>query len=395
MIQKSTRLNLFSLIFIASLSLLSNKILAQVTSLSESFDAVLPSGWVAINHSTNGASGKAWDQGSNRWFDAYSGANTSYAAATWESIGKSGTGTINNWLITPELNFANGGAISFYTRTATGSQFADRLEVRLSKNGASTNVGSTSGDVGDFTTVLVTVNPNLDATGYPDTWTQYTANIPAGAGTGRIAFRYYVTNGGSNGTNSDVIGIDEFSFQGVLPVALFNFQAQLKNDNALLTWSTANEINNKGFDVEVSRDNKTFSSIGFVAAIKSASGLNNYSFTDSKILSGTNYYRLKQIDNDGAYRYSIVAKLDLQRFAWSILGNASSNTAFIQLQTDLQYNVAVQIVSLKGQLIQTINKGNLSQGTYTIPLNLNTASHDIYVVRLLVDGKSYTQKVMK
>ena len=98
-------------------------------------------------------------------------------------------------------------------------------------------------------------------------WTQFTANIPTGSGTGRIAFRYYVTNGGSGGTNSNVIGIDEFSYQSVLPVALLNFKGQIKDDNALLTWSTANEINNKGFEVEVSRDNKTFSSIGFVAQL--------------------------------------------------------------------------------------------------------------------------------
>lgn len=393
MIPKSTRLSLLSLIFITFLSFLNNKLSAQVTSLTENFDAVLPSGWVAVNHSTNGGSGKSWDQGDTRKFDAYTGVGNSYAIADYHSVGKGGTGTISNWLITPELNFANGGAISFYTRTATGSQFPDRLEVRLSTNGSSTNVGSTSGDVGDFTTVLVEINKDLQTGGYPEDWTQFTANIPKG-GTGRIAFRYYVTDGGSGGTNSNVIGVDEFSYESVLPVALLNFNGQIKDDKAVLTWSTANEINNKGFEVEVSRDNKTFSSIGFVAAAKSAGGLNNYSFTDNKIVSGTNYYRLKQIDNDGGYRYSIVVKLNLQKFAWTILGSASSN-ASIQLQTDLQYNVAVQVVSLKGQLIQTINKGNLSQGTYTIPLNLNTASHGIYVVRLLVDGNSYTTKIMR
>ena len=58
-------------------------------------------------------------------------------------------------------------------------------------------------------------------------------------------------------------------------------------------------------------------------------------------------------------------------------------------------NVTVQIVSLNGQLIQTINKGNLSQGTYNIPLNLTNAPHGIYIVRLLVDKNSYTKKIIK
>ena len=268
--------------------------------------------------------------------------------------------------------------------------------MRLSSNGSSTNVGSTPTDVGDFSTVLLTINPNLVVGGYPDTgWKQYNIPIPAGAAAGRIAFRYYVTNGGPGGINSNYIGVDEFSYESVLPVTLFNFKGQIKDDKALLTWSTANEINNKGFEVELSRDNKTFSSIGFVNAVKNSTGVNNYTFTDSKILSGANYYRLKQVDNDGASRYSIVVKLDLQKFAWTIFGNPSLNNSWIQLQTDVQSNVAVQIVSMKGQLIKTINKGILPQGTYTIPLNLSTASHGIYVVKLVIDENSYTKKIMK
>ena len=391
MIQKSTRLNLLSLIFIALLSIVNNtKLSAQVTSLLEGFDDLSATGWITINNSTNGGTGQKWIQGDPRHFNAYTGSGSSYAAASYQSIGKSGTGTISNWLITPELNFANGGAISFYTRSIGDTLFPDRLQVYFSTSGSSTNVGNSPTTTGVFTNKLIDVNPNLEAKGYPTDWTEYTAIIPAGSGTGRIAFRYYVTNGGSSGSNSEYIGVDEFSYQSVLPVALLNFNGQIKDDKALLTWSTANEINNKGFEVEVSRDNKTFTSIGFVGAAKSAGGLNNYSFTDNKIVSGTNFYRLKQIDNDGAHRYSSVVKLNLQKFAWNILGNAS-----IQLQTDLQYNVAVQVISLKGQLIQTVSKGNLSQGTYTIPLNLNTASHGIYVIRLLVDGNSYTKKIMK
>ena len=112
------------------------------------------------------------------------------------------------------------------------------------------------------------------------------------------------------------------------------------------------------------------------------------------MLSGSNYYRLKQVDNDGASRYSTVVKLDLSKFAWTIFGNPSNNT-FIQLQTETQSNVSVQIVTLNGQLIQTINKGNLSQGTYNIPLNLANAPHGIYIIRLLVDKNNYTKKLIK
>jgi hypothetical protein len=394
MIKKSTLLKLQFLLFV-TLLIVNNKINAQATSLTESFDDVPPPGWATINHSTNGSSGQIWFQGDQREFSAFSGTADSYAAADYRSIGKSANGTINNWLITPELSLTNGGAISFYTRTSP-SNYPDRLEVRLSRNGTSSNVGSGTGGTGDFTEVLLTINPTLDASGYPDTgWTEYTVPVPAGGTSGRIAFRYYVTNGGSTGINSNYIGIDQFSYQSVLPVTLFNFHGVIKNDQALLSWSTANEINNKGFEVQLSHDNKNFSSIGFVAAAKTSTGVNNYSFTDNKLLSGSNYYRLKQVDNDGGSRNSIVVKLDFSKFAWSIFGNPSVNNTFIQLQTETQNNVTVQVISINGKIIQTTSKGNLAARTYDIPLNLANAPHGIYVVRLLVDKNSYTKKLMR
>jgi len=398
MVKKSTLLKLHVLFFITFL-MINNKTIAQVTSLNEGFDDFSATGWSTINNSTYGSTGQKWLQGDPRKFVAYTGGDSSYAYANYQSVGGSAKGTISNWLISPELNLTNGGAVTFYTRTFP-SDFADRLEVRLSRNGASTNVGSTPTSVGNFTEVLLTINPTLDLPvggvgGYPDTgWTQYTFSVPPGGSSGRLAFRYYVTNGGSTGLNSNYVGIDEFSFESTLPVTLFNFRGEIKNNQALLTWSTANEINNKGFEVELSDDNKAFSSIGFVAAVKTSTGINNYSFTNSKLLSGANYYRLKQVDNDGASRYSSVVKLDFSKFAWAIFGNPSNNT-FIQLQTEKQSDVSVQIIALNGQLIQTINKGNLLQGTYNIPLSLSNAPHGIYIVRLLVDKNSYTKKMIK
>ena len=119
-------------------------------------------------------------------------------------------GTISNWLISPELDFAATDQITFWTRTVDTPAFPDRLQVRLSTGGASTNVGAAATDVGDFTTLLVDINPTYTVVDYPVIWTQYTissADLPA-SGTGRIAFRYFVEDAGASGTNSDYIGID-------------------------------------------------------------------------------------------------------------------------------------------------------------------------------------------
>ena len=89
--------------------------------------------------------------------------------------------------------------------------FPDRLQVRMSTNGASTDVGTTATSVGDFTNLLLDINPTYLPEGYPRVWTQFTvtlSGIPGGSTLGRLAFRYFVENGGPNGVNSDYIGID-------------------------------------------------------------------------------------------------------------------------------------------------------------------------------------------
>lgn len=67
------------------------------------------------------------------------------------------------------------------------------------------------------------MNPSLITGVYPTSWTKFTATVSglAGPTSGRVAFRYFVTNGGPSGANSDYIGIDEFSIRrplsGVCP----------------------------------------------------------------------------------------------------------------------------------------------------------------------------------
>ncbi|HEX8250818.1 MAG TPA: choice-of-anchor J domain-containing protein [Pyrinomonadaceae bacterium] len=180
----------------------------------ENFDNItlLPSrGWFTQNNSIPvGSTG--WFQGNPNVFPAPSGAANSYIAANFNNT--TGTNTISNWLVAPNLTLRNGDSITFWTRTTPQSAFPDRLEVRLSTNGASTNVGTGPNAVGDFTALLLTINPNLELGGYPEIWTQYTivlTGLPAGGVSGRAAFCYFVTGAGPSGDNATYIGIDTFS----------------------------------------------------------------------------------------------------------------------------------------------------------------------------------------
>lgn len=195
---------------------------AGAQAYTENFDNIsvlVGSGWLIQNNSTP-LGGNSWFQGipttatpSPGPFNAYNGADNAYIAVNFAST-TGGTGIISNWLVTPNRILRNGDLFQFYTRKPTigagQTDFPDRLEVRLSTNGASTNVGTGGTALGDFTTLMLSINPTLVANVYPQVWTQYTitvAGLPAPV-SGRLAFRYFVTNAGPSGTNSDYIGID-------------------------------------------------------------------------------------------------------------------------------------------------------------------------------------------
>ncbi len=177
------------------------------TLLSEGFDSVAglaASGWVQTNLSS--PVGLPWGQGFVGPFAAQAGVAESYAVANFESAAFGSGGVVDNWLITPALSFGAQNTVTFWTRTIFNpSIFPDRLELRLSLAGAASGTAN-------FTTTLVSVNPDLTQTGYPNTWTAYSASFAAAPGTvGRLAFRYTVPNN----FNADFIGLDTVTVTAV------------------------------------------------------------------------------------------------------------------------------------------------------------------------------------
>ena len=90
----------------------------------------------------------------------------------------------------------------------------------------------------------------------------------------------------------------------LLPITLIDFSGTLQtddlNNSVLLQWSTENEINNCCFNIEKSEDGNQFSTIGEVKNSETY----NYSYIDEKPFIANNYYRLKQMDNNGEFTYS-------------------------------------------------------------------------------------------
>ena len=157
--------------------------------LNQNFDNVGALGsWVMTNNSV--PAGQSWFQGNAGIFGAQAGAADAYIGANYLSAAQ-GSGTIDNWLITPLLTFGGATHLSFYTRSQSVPGFDDMLEVRFSP-GAGT---ATSG----FSTLLTTIGGQ---SAYPGSWQQFCADL-ALSGSGRFAFRYL-----GDAVTSNYIGID-------------------------------------------------------------------------------------------------------------------------------------------------------------------------------------------
>lgn len=164
------------------------------------FNGGVPAGWLIRNNSLPVGT-TSWFNGDTGIFPSNDGPAESYLAANFNNaLDNGGPNTISDWLITPTLTYTNGSTISFAARTADAG-FLDSLQVRLSSNAGSINVGATATSVGDFTNLLLTATPNA-----VDGWTTYTATVSglAGLTDGRVAFRYFV----ADYNTADYIGLD-------------------------------------------------------------------------------------------------------------------------------------------------------------------------------------------
>lgn len=169
-------------------------------------------GWIMHNNSDPTGSG-GWYQGIPARFPAYAGPANSYVSADSNSASGSFP-VISNWLISPPIKFVPNTSLWFFTRELLGAENAEnQLQVRVCVDGGAfecTNVGTESGDVGGFQTLLISVNPGSVAGGYPAEWALYYADNAEGipqSGSGRLAFRYRGINQ-NEGPVGTTIGID-------------------------------------------------------------------------------------------------------------------------------------------------------------------------------------------
>ena len=97
----------------------------------------------------------------------------------------------------------------------------------------------------------------------------------------------------------------------IVPVELTSFTAQALDQKIILRWTTATELNNNGFEIQRRVAESEFATIGFVRGEGTTTNQKQYSYIDKDLVDGKYFYRLKQIDFNGAYEYSDVIEIEM------------------------------------------------------------------------------------
>ncbi|GJQ64546.1 MAG: hypothetical protein SCALA702_35990 [Melioribacteraceae bacterium] len=191
-------------------------------------------------------------------------------------------------------------------------------------------------------------------------------------------------------------------YNAPIPVELSSFAANVVGETIQLVWETATETNNKGFEIERSEDNATFTKVGYMDGNGTTSEKQAYNFTDHHAVSGTYYYRLRQVDFDGTSSYSDAVEVDFVPTEYSLgqnYPNPFNPSTRIKFAVPVDSKVTVTLYNMLGQKVQDIVSQNYSVGLHEVDFNASELSSGMYIYSITalgVDGSNFvdTKKMM-
>ena len=182
----------------------------------------------------------------------------------------------------------------------------------------------------------------------------------------------------------------------ILPVKMLSFTAKAEGtDRVLLKWSTSDEINFKGFDIERSKDGLTYNKIAFVQSNSNGDAVNDYSFYDYDPIPGQSYYRLKLISNDGSFRYSEVQAVEIKNFnaGLKISPNPIQSHTTLRFTVDNNETIAVNVLDVNGKKLMTKSVAVQAGYNQVYMDNWNNIPSGVYIVQVITASKILNTKV--
>jgi trimeric autotransporter adhesin len=177
-------------------------------------------------------------------------------------------------------------------------------------------------------------------------------------------------------------------YEYMIPVELTSFSANASESLVELSWITATETNNQGFEVQRSAGGE-FETIAFINGHGTTTETQAYSYSDRNVNVGSYSYKLKQVDFDGTYEYSNVIEVDVPAPAVFTLEqnypnpfNPSTKIRFsIPVETDVRLNV----YNTLGQEVAEIVNSRLKEGYHEVNFDAVSLTSGIYFYRLEAD----------
>jgi hypothetical protein len=209
----------------------------------------------------------------------------------------------------------------------------------------------------------------------------------------------YLSATGACGVVVDTIVI---TITNPTPVTLLEFKGVNTTQGNRLNWTTSSEQNNAGFQIQRSNDGQRFVTIGYV---KSAAMNGNsqqllaYQFLDENPVTGTNYYRLKQIDLDQKSSLSKVIALQVKpsalKLTVQVYPNPTSSNVNLAISSSTNGPIAVLITDAQGKLVHRFNR-NIISGTQIIQWSVTNWASGLYHIRLIdQNGNQQSQTFIK
>ncbi|MDP3149392.1 MAG: T9SS type A sorting domain-containing protein [Ignavibacteria bacterium] len=191
---------------------------------------------------------------------------------------------------------------------------------------------------------------------------------------------------------------------GALPVELVSFNAIISNNKVDLRWKTATELNNYGFDIERSIRNETIGTwnwgkIGFVQGHGNSNSPKEYSFTDQAATSGNYTYRLKQVDNDGTFKYSETVEVTVGQVPNDYSLNQNYPNPF-NSSTTITYDipktsfVRISVYDILGKEIKLVVNAEKNPDHYEILFDAKELAGGIYYYSIKAGEFSQSKKMI-
>jgi hypothetical protein len=185
----------------------------------------------------------------------------------------------------------------------------------------------------------------------------------------------------------EVVNTGSSKFTNILPVELASFEALQQKNGILVSWSTATELNNFGFEIEKSYDGVVFTTEAFVNGKGTSTDLTHYSHFMELNKNGAVSVRLKQIDLDGSVSYSRVETVEFGLLPTTVMlfdnyPNPFNPSTTISYALPEATDITLSVYNTLGELVKVLDSGFKPEGNHKMEFEASELPSGVYLLTL-------------